>query len=376
MPTEGVGRKGQLRLSSISPLLATAIAATSAVASAAASVVTDGVTAAATGAAAGPATSSAQSFLKSRLPAVLSSSMQKFAHAFSGWRRDSMIVLAATGIITPWVVRLGLSPILGFLWIGMVLGPNGLSSIKGISITEQLAELGIVFFLFEMGLELSVERLMQMKRDVFGLGALQFTTSAALIFCAARLLGQTAAASAVIGGALALSSSAFVLQLLRDKEELGTRHGRASFGVLLFQDLAVVPLLVITPLLAAGGGSAMGFAMGVAGIKAALAFCMILLFGKYGLNKLFDFVAKSRSQEAFLSNILMVALGMSMFTEGLGLSSTLGAFMAGVLLSETKYRYQVGASCGLTEHTDMHQQQQQPPGVSRACRGSDNSGPW
>lgn len=283
-----------------------------------------------------------QGFLQS-LSTLLSTSSKKLSHAFGGPRRDSMILLLTMTVVVPVMTRLRVSPILGFLLTGMLLGPNGVSMVKELKTTEALAELGIVFFLFEMGLELSVQRLAQMRRDVFGLGLGQFSLSAISIFAAARLLGQSAAASVVIGGALALSSSAFVLQLLRDKEELGTRHGRASFGVLLFQDLAVVPLLVITPLLAAGGGSAMAFAMGLAGIKAALAFAVILLFGKYALNNVFDFVAKSQSQEAFLSVILVTVLGMSSLTEGLGLSNTLGAFMAGVLLSETKYRYQVEA---------------------------------
>jgi len=150
---------------------------------------------------------------------------------------------------------------------------------------QALAELGIVFFLFEMGLELSVERLFQMRRDVFGLGMAQFGLSAVSIFLISRFLGLTAAASIVVGGALALSSSAFVLQLLRDKGSLGTRHGRASFGILLFQDLAVVPLLVITPLLAAGGGATMAWAMGWAACKAAVAFGLIVGLGPYVLDR-------------------------------------------------------------------------------------------
>lgn len=150
---------------------------------------------------------------------------------------------------------------------------------------QALAELGIVFFLFEMGLELSVERLFQMRKDVFGLGLAQFSLTAVTIFLISRFLNMSAAAGIVIGGALALSSSAFVLQLLRDKNDLGTRHGRASFGILLFQDLAVVPLLVITPLLAAGSGATMAYAMGWAACKAAMAFVLIVGLGPYVLDR-------------------------------------------------------------------------------------------
>jgi hypothetical protein len=279
--------------------------------------------------------------LQRKLASLINASIRKFTHAFAGPRRDTLLLLLTTTVVVPVMTRLKTSPILGFLLVGMLLGPNGLSVVSELKTTEALAELGIVFFLFEMGLELSVERLVQMRRDVFGLGVSQFTVTAAAIFLLSRLLGQSAAASVVIGGALALSSSAFVLQLLRDKDALGTRYGRASFGVLLFQDLAVVPLLVITPLLAAGGGSAMAWAMGWAAFKAGIAFTLILLTGKFVLDRVFNFVAKSRSQEAFLSVILVTVLTMSNLTEGLGLSNTLGAFLAGVLLSETKYRYQV-----------------------------------
>lgn len=285
----------------------------------------------------------AQPSFQKRLAKLVESSIKNFVHTFEGPRRDTLVLLLSTTLVVPIMTRLKTSPILGFLLTGMVLGPRGLSVVNDIKTTEALAELGIVFFLFEMGLELSVERLISMRRDVFGLGFAQFSLSAVAIFILSRMRGLPGPTSVVVGGALALSSSAFVLQLLRDKDSLGTRHGRASFGVLLFQDLAVVPLLVVTPLLTAGGGSAMAWAMGWAACKAGLAFAVILLFGKYLLDSIFNFVAKSQSHEAFLAVILVTVLTMSNLTEGLGLSNTLGAFLAGVLLSETKYRYQVEA---------------------------------
>jgi Kef-type K+ transport system membrane component KefB len=146
----------------------------------------------------------------------------------------------------------------------------------------------------------------------------------------------------VLGGGLALSSSAFVLQLLKDKQQLATRFGKAAFGVLLFQDLAVVPLLVVTPILA-GSGRGLASALSSAVIKAGMALGAIAFAGRVVLNPLFKTVAEAQSQEAFLGVILLTVLSMSFMTEGLGLSNTLGAFLAGVLLSETKYRYQVEA---------------------------------
>ena len=260
----------------------------------------------------------------------------------SGARSDTLILLLATAVITPLCKMAGASPILGFLASGMLLGPNGFGLINDIHTTEILAELGIVFFLFEMGIELSIERLLSMKRDVFGLGLSQFLASAVAIAGVGKVLGLPANALVVLGGGLALSSSAFVLQLLKDKSQLATRFGKASFGVLLFQDLAVVPLLVVTPILA-GGGSGLAAALGSAVLKAGLALCSIAAAGRYLLNPLFKKVAGAQSQEAFLGLILLTVLSMSFLTEGLGLSNTLGAFLAGVLLSETKYRYQVEA---------------------------------
>jgi len=259
-----------------------------------------------------------------------------------GSKNDILILLLTTGLITPLFKLMSLSPILGFLLAGTLLGPNGFGVISNVHSTEGLGELGIVFFLFEMGIELSSERLKSMKRDVFGLGLSQFFTTAFVIALVGSKVGLQPNQLVVLGGALALSSSAFVLQLLKDKGELGTRHGKASFGILLFQDLAVVPLLVVTPILASGG-SGLAKALASASIKAMLALGAIAVIGRTVLNRMFDMVAAANSQEAFLGITLLTVLSMSFLTEGLGLSNTLGAFLAGVLLSETKYRYQIEA---------------------------------
>lgn len=267
--------------------------------------------------------------------------LQKY---MAGPKSDTLLLLLATALITPLCKKVGISPILGFLSSGMLLGPNGWGWISGIHTTETLAELGIVFFLFEMGIELSFDRLLSMRRDVFGLGFSQFACTALAVAGIGKLVGGLPAnALVVLGGGLALSSSAFVLQLLKDKNQLATRFGKAAFGVLLFQDLAVVPLLVVTPILAGGSGKGLASALGSAVVKAALALTSIAFAGRVILNPLFRTVAQAQSQEAFLGVILLTVLSMSFMTEGLGLSNTLGAFLAGVLLSETKYRYQVEA---------------------------------
>mmetsp|Transcript_824 Transcript_824/g.1971 ORF Transcript_824/g.1971 Transcript_824/m.1971 type:complete len:929 (-) Transcript_824:165-2951(-) len=273
---------------------------------------------------------------------TLKEALLDLATYMRGPKSDALIVLLATALITPLCGMAGVSPILGFLASGMFLGPNGFGVIRGIHTTEVFAELGIVFFLFEMGIELSIERLMSMRKDVFGLGLGQFLVTAAAVAGVGGLVGLPANAQVVIGGGLALSSSAFVLQLLKDKNQLATRFGKASFGILLFQDLAVVPLLVVTPILA-GSGSGLTAAVGSALLKAGLALGSIAVMGRYILGGLFRTVAASKSQEAFLGLVLLTVLSMSFMTEGLGLSNTLGAFLAGVLLSDTKYRYQVEA---------------------------------
>ena len=274
---------------------------------------------------------------------TLVSALRDLQQYMAGPKSDTMLLLLATALVTPLCKQAGISPILGFLATGMMMGPNALGVIGDMHNVEAMGELGIVFFLFEMGIELSIERLKSMRRDVFGLGLSQFLGTAAAVAAVGKLaFNLPSNALVVLGGGLALSSSAFVLQLLKDKEQLSTRFGKASFGILLLQDLAVVPLLVVTPILA-GGGAGLGAALGSALVKAGLALSAIAFAGHFVLDPLFNTVAKAKTQEAFLGVTLLTVLGMSFMTEGLGLSNTLGAFLAGVLLSETKYRYQIEA---------------------------------
>ena len=230
-----------------------------------------------------------------------------------------------------------MSPLLMPLVIGRRKRRN---TSKDIHTTEMIADLGIVLFLFEMGIHLSFDTLMEMKKDVFGLGGSQFGVTALAIAAIAKFFGQSMAASAILGLSISLSSSAFVLQLLKDKGEMDSQFGKKTFGILLLQDLMIVPLLVVTPLLAGDGGNA-GAAVAKATIQGALALTTIALAGRFVLDPFFDAVAKTKDQNSFVGAILATILGMSFLTEGLGLSNTLGAFLAGMLLCETSHSDQI-----------------------------------
>lgn len=259
-----------------------------------------------------------------------------------GAKADTLALLLTTALVAPICKQLGVSSILGFLAAGMALGPNAGGVISDIHATELLADLGIVFFLFEMGLHINFGTLMSMKRDVFGLGLSQVVITASSVALIASFFGLPTAACIVLGGGLALSSSAFVLQLLKDKDQLEARHGRSSLGVLIMQDLAVVPLLVVTPLLA-GDGDGMAKAFASAGVAFFMALAALGVFGKYIFDPLFDFVISAHNQEAFVGLILSTVLGMSFLTEGLGLSNTLGSFVSGMILAANKHKEKIEA---------------------------------
>ncbi|KAL9185378.1 hypothetical protein ACHAXT_003155 [Thalassiosira profunda] len=261
-----------------------------------------------------------------------------------GTKSDTLSLLATTALVAPICKNLGLSNILGFLAAGMALGPNGIKGglIDDVHRTEMLADLGIVFFLFEMGLHINFDTLMSMKNDVFGLGLSQVVLTAASVAGIASLCGLSSAAMIVLGGGVALSSSAFVLQLLKDKQQLETRHGKSSLGVLIMQDLAVVPLLVVTPLLAGGGGN-LGKAFASAGVAFLMALSALGVCAKFIFDPLFDAVVSAQNQEAFVGLILGTVLGMSFLTEGLGLSNTLGSFVSGMILAASKHKEKIEA---------------------------------
>jgi len=269
-------------------------------------------------------------------------SWKNLRNSLSGPKQDALIMLMATAIVIPLFTQIKTSPIVGFMLTGMLLGPSGLNWVRDVHMVDKLGELGIVFFLFEMGLELSLDRLKAMRKDVFGIGIGQFLLTMLAGAGVGTACGLSPPAALTIGGSLSLSSSAFVLQLLKDKNAMGTRYGKAAFGILLLQDLAVVPLFIVVDLLGKGGAG-LGKALTIAAVKALVTLSTMSYMGRKLLNPIFSAVARSGSHEAFLSSILSTVLLMAFVTHGIGLSDTLGAFLAGLLLSETSYRYQVEA---------------------------------
>lgn len=268
---------------------------------------------------------------------------------------EALEFLAATTLVIPIFRRLNLSPILGFLLGGVVLGPHGLRLIRDVEDIRQLADFGVLFLLFEMGLELSLDRLRKLRKYAFGMGTLQIVVTAIVLGLGAYGMGGTVAESAVIGSALSLSSSAFILQILTEKGERQSRAGVASFGVLLMQDLAIVPLLLLVPLLknpALNGDHVTVSAVtppamhaireGAKHVISALGILnFVILAGGAFLKRFFTFVADSRSSEAFTSAVLLTVLGTAMVTEEIGLSMTMGAFVGGVLLAESSFRSRI-----------------------------------
>lgn len=235
---------------------------------------------------------------------------------------------------------LALPPIVGYLAVGLALGPNALGVMAGNAMTRHLAEFGVVFLMFSIGLEFSLPKLRVMRREVFGLGAAQVAITVAACIGVALLVDGAWQAGLAIGGVVAMSSTAVVTRLLAERMELDTPHGRAVVGVLLFQDLAVVPLLILVPVLgqpAAGIGAAVGVALA----KAALVLAILLLVGPRVMRAWFGLVARRKSTELFVLNVLLVILAMAFLTDLAGLSLALGAFLAGMLISETEYRYRV-----------------------------------
>ena len=239
--------------------------------------------------------------------------------------------------------RLRISPMLGYLAGGLLVGPFGLSLIADIEMIKLVGELGVVMLLFSIGLGLSVKRLRLMRLEVFGLGTAQFILTAAVITGIAYYLGLSARGAFVIGAGLALSSTAIVLQLLSERREIASRLGRVSFAVLLLQDLAVVPLLAVVPILGAGAGATDWPAIALAAGKAVLALALIMVGGRLVLQPIYRIIARDHGSEVFVALTLLVVLGTGWATAQAGLSLTLGAFLAGLLLAESEFRHQVEA---------------------------------
>lgn len=255
---------------------------------------------------------------------------------------DVLIFLLAAVVVVPAFQRLRTSPVLGYLAAGILVGPHGLAVIRDLENAHTLAEFGVVFLLFMIGLEFSVARLRALGSYVFGLGALQVTVTGCLIAGVAWALGATEAAAIIIGGGLALSSTAFVLQLLVERGERATQFGNVSFAVLLFQDLAFVPLLMLVTVLGEGEGSFVT-ALILAVVKAAVALVLVVGVGRLILRPVYRIIAETHSSELFVATTLLVVLGTGWLLSLVGISMVLGAFLAGFLLSGTEYRHQVEA---------------------------------
>ncbi|HUB63389.1 MAG TPA: cation:proton antiporter [Methylocella sp.] len=266
--------------------------------------------------------------------------------------KETLIFLATAGVVVPLFRRLKVSPILGFLGAGILLGPYGLGALAqsaswltpftfgNVEQIAPIAEFGVVFLLFMIGLELSWQRLAIIGRLVFGLGALQLFGSAAALGALAITLKETPTAAAVLGFALALSSTAIVIPVLAEAKRLGTTAGRTTFAVLLFQDLMVAPLLFMVTMLGSHAGSP-GVAILTTLVPALTGLSLIVLGGRLVMPPLFRHVAAAESTEFFMAACLLVVIGTGVVTAISGLSMGLGAFIAGILLAETEYRREI-----------------------------------
>lgn len=259
----------------------------------------------------------------------------------SAYLSDIVILLIAAVIVVPLfqVARLGAVP--GFLVAGVIVGPSGLSAISNVGEIRYLAEIGVVLLLFVIGIELKPSRLWLMRHQVFGLGSAQVVLTGVVLAAVGYLFFDIPTRTAVlVGPALALSSTAFVLQILASQKVLHSQYGRASVAVLLLQDLAVVPLLVLIPLLAASEIS-IGAEIGLALAESVAILALVVIGGRYFLHPLLHRVARAGSPEVFTASALLIVLGAAMATEHAGLSMAMGAFLAGLLISESAYRHQV-----------------------------------
>jgi monovalent cation:proton antiporter-2 (CPA2) family protein len=252
---------------------------------------------------------------------------------------DILVLLAAAVIAVPIFRRLGLGSVLGYLAAGAVVGPWGFGFIDQIEEIRNIAEFGVIFLLFIIGIELKPARLWAMRRMVFGLGTAQVMLTGLVIAGLALLLGQTPRTAVIIGFGLALSSTAFGLQILTERGEMGTSHGRTAFSVLLLQDLAVVPLLTLVALLADRATLLEGLELAI--LNAVLVIAFVIVVGRLFLSPVLQLVATSRTAEVFTAAALFAVLGTAWVMEEVGLSLALGAFLAGLMMADSHYRHQV-----------------------------------
>ncbi len=270
-----------------------------------------------------------------------------FPNAISLWGhidlsiRDAITYLMASISVVVICNRLKLSPVLGYLAAGVLLGPNAFGAISQVKGANFLAEFGVVFLMFTIGLQLPWERLKTLRKYVFGMGAVQVILTGFIFALIAYWMNQTIEASILIGGGLSLSSTAIILQILEDRNELSSRHGRITFSILLFQDLAVVVFLVWLSIMGQSQHETVWIAFMQAFGRATAVLIIIALLGHYVLRPLYRMVAATRSSDLFIATNLFVILISSAATSAAGLSMELGAFLAGLMLAETEYRPQI-----------------------------------
>ncbi len=255
---------------------------------------------------------------------------------------QGLLLLAASVFLVTLARRVGLPTSMGYLVVGLVLGPHALGVISDSGTTRLLAELGVAFLLFTLGLEFSVPRMLAMRREVFGLGAAQLIATGGVFALLGHALGIAWLTAVVLGGAVAMSSTAILLQQLTERAELNRTHGRLAFAMLLFQDLAFVPLLALASALI-GAERFDSSAGAVAVVGGVLAIVAVLAAGRWLLRPLFHEIAHSRLRELFTLAVLFVALGSAWVSHIAGLSFALGAFLSGMMLAETEYRHQIEA---------------------------------
>jgi CPA2 family monovalent cation:H+ antiporter-2 len=267
--------------------------------------------------------------------------------------RETLLFLALAGVLVPLLQRFRVSSVLGFLAVGILVGPFGLGRLAAdvpilrwlvfpnLEAVAVLSEIGVMFLMFMIGLELSAERLWSMRRWVFVAGTAQVLASAAAIGLIAAAFGNPLSAALVIGLAMSFSSTAVVMQLLSSRRELGTPIGQASFSILLLQDLAVVPVLILVGMLGRPGDTSVTVSMVTAMGKAVAAIALIYVLGRVVIRPLFRHLAASRQADTFMALTLLSTLGIASLTWLAGLSMALGALLAGLLLAETEYRHEV-----------------------------------
>jgi len=254
---------------------------------------------------------------------------------------QALILLAGSVFLVTLVRRLALPTSLAYLCVGLVLGPHALGVVSDSNTTRLLAELGVAFLLFTLGLEFSLPRMLAMRREVFGLGALQVIATTAVFAALANLLGVSWLTAVVVGGAIAMSSTALLLQQLTERAEINRTHGRLAFAMLLFQDLAFVPFFALGAMLASGQDRFALSQSAVALLSGVLALVGVLAAGRWLLRPLFHEIAHSRLRELFTLTVLLVVLASAYVSHLAGLSFALGAFLAGMMLAETEYRFQI-----------------------------------